>query len=77
MLSKLKADGKPSVDVPEEFKNKYDPFTVFDLVRERLMVLCRSGTANRILEAKEKERAQDSEGGKKKRSRYVVLHKAY
>lgn len=77
VLSKLKADGKPSVDVPEEFKNKYGPLTVFDLVQERLMVLCRSGTANRILEAKEKERAKDSEGGKKKRSRYVVLRKAY
>ncbi|EPT05203.1 hypothetical protein FOMPIDRAFT_1027394 [Fomitopsis schrenkii] len=50
VLSKLKADGKPSVDVPEEFQNK-------------------PGTANRILEAKEKERAKDSEGGKKKRSR--------
>ncbi|KAH9841528.1 zinc knuckle-domain-containing protein [Rhodofomes roseus] len=51
VLAKLKADGQPSVEVPEEFKNK-------------------SGTANRILEAKEKERAKGTEGGrKKKRSR--------
>ncbi|KZT73818.1 hypothetical protein DAEQUDRAFT_683350 [Daedalea quercina L-15889] len=50
VIAKLKADGKPSVDVPEEFKKK-------------------SGTANRILEAKEKERAKDTDSGKKKRSR--------
>ncbi|KAI0004509.1 zinc knuckle-domain-containing protein [Russula compacta] len=42
VLAKLKADGKPSVDVPEEFKNK-------------------SGTANRILEAKEKQREEKKE----------------
>ncbi|KIY48635.1 hypothetical protein FISHEDRAFT_28792, partial [Fistulina hepatica ATCC 64428] len=36
-LAKLKADGKPSVEVPEEF-------------------LTKAGTANRILEEKEKER---------------------
>ncbi|KIJ64443.1 hypothetical protein HYDPIDRAFT_90525 [Hydnomerulius pinastri MD-312] len=40
ILAKLKADGKPSVEVPEEFKKK-------------------SGTANKILEAKEKEREKD------------------
>ncbi|KAI6147486.1 zinc knuckle-domain-containing protein [Pisolithus tinctorius] len=40
LLAKLKADGKPSVEVPEEFTRK-------------------SGTANRILEAKEKERAKE------------------
>ncbi|KAF5385700.1 hypothetical protein D9757_005453 [Collybiopsis confluens] len=44
VLAKLKDSGKPSVEVPEEFKKP-------------------SGTANRILEAKEKERAG------KKRSR--------
>jgi len=49
ILAKLKVDGKPSVEVPEEFKNK-------------------SGTANRILEAKEKARAKE-EGSKKKRGR--------
>ncbi|KAH7885379.1 zinc knuckle-domain-containing protein [Phlebopus sp. FC_14] len=55
-LAKLKADGKPSVEVPEEFKNK-------------------SGTANKILAAKEKERemekakaaASDSKSRKKAR----------
>jgi len=49
VLAKLKVDGKPSVEVPEEFKNK-------------------SGTANRILEAKEKARAKE-DGSKKKRGR--------
>ncbi|OBZ71621.1 hypothetical protein A0H81_08341 [Grifola frondosa] len=39
VLAKLKTEGKPSVEVPEEFKTK-------------------SGTANRILTAKEKERAK-------------------
>ena len=75
-LSKLKADGKPSVDVPEEFKNKYAHSNVVDYVERKLSILCRSGTANRILEAKEKERAKDPEGGKKKRSRYVILCRA-
>ncbi|KAI0754929.1 zinc knuckle-domain-containing protein [Daedaleopsis nitida] len=57
LLAKLKADGKPSVEVPEEFKSK-------------------SGTANRILEAKEKERdskskSQDKgEGSSQKRKRF-------
>ncbi|KAI0917024.1 hypothetical protein AcW1_007672 [Taiwanofungus camphoratus] len=41
VLAKLKADGKPSVEVPEEFKSK-------------------SGTANRILEAKEQARAKET-----------------
>jgi len=49
-LAKLKVEGKPSVEVPEEFKNK-------------------TGTANRILEAKEKERAKDNEKGKGKEER--------
>ncbi|KAI0354926.1 hypothetical protein OH77DRAFT_1404463 [Trametes cingulata] len=59
LLAKLKADGKPSVEVPEEFKSK-------------------SGTANRILEAKEKERARSQtltdkgEGSSRKRRRYVL-----
>ncbi|KAI0648124.1 zinc knuckle-domain-containing protein [Trametes meyenii] len=54
VLAKLKAEGKPSVEVPEEFKSK-------------------SGTANRILEAKEKERSETltskGEGSSKKRRR--------
>ncbi|KAI0822244.1 zinc knuckle-domain-containing protein [Trametes gibbosa] len=59
LLSKLKADGKPSVEIPEEFKAK-------------------SGTANRILSEKEKERAKDKaadreEGSSKKRRRCILL----
>ncbi|KAH9950552.1 zinc knuckle-domain-containing protein [Amylocystis lapponica] len=60
VLAKLKTDGKPSVEVPDEFKTK-------------------SGTANRILEAKEKQRAQDvgkeerGESSKKKRRRCVPV----
>ncbi|KAH9933109.1 uncharacterized protein BXZ73DRAFT_77285 [Epithele typhae] len=55
VLAKLKAEGKPSVEVPEEFKTK-------------------SGTANRILEAKEKERAkaQDKGEGSSKRKRCLI-----
>ncbi|KAI0768979.1 zinc knuckle-domain-containing protein [Trametes elegans] len=58
VLAKLKADGKPSVEVPEEFKSK-------------------SGTANRILAEKEKERARSEtltdkgEGSSRKRRRCV------
>ncbi|KAF9220950.1 hypothetical protein BS17DRAFT_713052 [Gyrodon lividus] len=53
LLAKLKADGEPSVEVPEEFQKQ-------------------SGTANRILEGKEKERekkaiASDSKSRKKAR----------
>ncbi|KAF5315206.1 hypothetical protein D9619_007097 [Psilocybe cf. subviscida] len=48
VLAKLKAEGKPSVEVPEEFKKPV-------------------GTANKILEAKEKERLKEDKGkGKEK-----------
>ncbi|KAF7299033.1 SHSP domain-containing protein [Mycena indigotica] len=47
VLAKLKASGKPSVEVPEEFKKK-------------------EGTANAILEAREKERADAQGKGKGK-----------
>ncbi|KAI0300268.1 zinc knuckle-domain-containing protein [Russula brevipes] len=55
-LTTLKADGKPSVDVPEEFKNK-------------------NGTADRILEAREKQREEETETNraKKRAKRYVFL----
>ncbi|KAF8903169.1 zinc knuckle-domain-containing protein [Gymnopilus junonius] len=43
VLAKLKAEGKPSVEVPEEFKKPV-------------------GTANKILEAKEKERLKEEKG---------------
>jgi len=56
-LDKAKLEGKPSVDLPDEFKTK-------------------TGTANKLLEAKEKERAKDKPGesstnvksGKRRRS---------
>ncbi|CAL1713281.1 unnamed protein product [Somion occarium] len=50
VLAKLKSAGQPSVEVPEEFKQK-------------------SGTANKILSAKEKERAKEKEPSKKKARR--------
>ncbi|KAH7877958.1 zinc knuckle-domain-containing protein [Lentinula edodes] len=55
VLAKLKASGKPSVEVPEEFKKS-------------------AGTANRLLEAKEKERSgvSESKGNGKKRNRQCV-----
>ncbi|KAJ4491371.1 zinc knuckle-domain-containing protein [Lentinula edodes] len=54
VLAKLKASGKPSVEVPEEFKKS-------------------AGTANRLLEAKEKERSgvSESKGNGKKRNRHT------
>jgi len=61
VLAKIRADGKPSVEVPEEFKTKCVlPFHHSSLVlRYRLTVLSRTGTANQILEAKEKEREKE------------------
>ncbi|VDC00789.1 unnamed protein product [Peniophora sp. CBMAI 1063] len=50
LLAKMRAEGKPSVEVPEEFKSK-------------------SGTANKILSAKEKEREKGKEPAKKRRKR--------
>lgn len=50
LLAKLKADVKPSVEVPEEFKNK-------------------SGTADKILEAKEKQREKEDKRAKKRTKR--------
>ncbi|KAF8270789.1 zinc knuckle-domain-containing protein, partial [Lactarius quietus] len=50
LLAKLKADGKPSIEVPEEFKNK-------------------SGTADKILEAKEKQREKEDKGRAKKKAK--------
>ncbi|KAI9465485.1 zinc knuckle-domain-containing protein [Lactarius psammicola] len=54
LLAKLKADGKPSVEVPEEFKNK-------------------TGTADKILEAKEKQREKEDKGRAKKRTKRCAL----
>lgn len=59
VLAKLKTEGKPSVEVPEEFKRKY-----VDIPSCRghryLCSGCRPGTANKILEDKEKARASSS-----------------
>jgi hypothetical protein len=80
ILAKLKADGKPSVDVPEEFKNKLRvvPIVSFCVVEGFLIVhIHRSGTADRILEAKEKQREKektDSDRAKKRAKRSVYPH---
>ncbi|KAG5645469.1 hypothetical protein DXG03_006014 [Asterophora parasitica] len=50
LLAKLKAEGKPSVEVPEEFKTQ-------------------SGTANKILETKEKERLKEIKGKEKEKDK--------
>jgi hypothetical protein len=50
LLAKLRAEGKPSVEVPEEFKKPI-------------------GTANKILEAKEKERSKEDKGKDKETPR--------
>jgi hypothetical protein len=81
VLAKLKADGKPSVDVPEEFKNKFVLclffFLSFSWSRVCLIVRCldyRSGTADRILEAKEKEREKETtDRAKKRMKRYAFF----
>ncbi|KIJ54702.1 hypothetical protein M422DRAFT_41938 [Sphaerobolus stellatus SS14] len=60
LLAKLKQEGKPSVEIPEEFKTK-------------------SGTANKILEEKEKQRAKekgkekDDKPPRKKSRRHVYI----
>ena len=75
LLAKLKLEGKPSVEVPEEFKNKYLSISCCGRVSHDLNCCSyRRGTANRILEAKEKERAKEQdkgEGTSGKRKRYV------
>jgi len=62
-LDKLKLEGKPSVDLPDEFKTK----CAFKTLTTHFHVLIlfaavRTGTANKLLEAKEKERAKDKPG---------------
>lgn len=67
LLAKLKADGKPSIEVPEEFKNKFvcnssdTPY--------RLKLPKRTGTADKILEAKEKQREIEDKGHAKKKTK--------
>jgi Zinc knuckle len=82
-LAKAKAEGKPSVEVPEEFKNKFrvlflslNPAKTFKFLTDFLCMwnrVFRSGTANRILEAKEKQREREGseERAKKRAKRYA------
>lgn len=60
VLAKLKADGKPSVEVPEEFKKTC---VACPIIERRPSLSSRSGTANLILEAKEKERERQKATG--------------
>ncbi|KAF9648030.1 hypothetical protein BDM02DRAFT_3242925 [Thelephora ganbajun] len=75
-LDKLKLEGKPSVELPDEFRTK----CVFKALTRVFYVLIlfaaiRTGTANELLEAKEKERAKDKQGesskSRKRRRRCV------
>lgn len=64
LLAKLRAEGKPSVEVPEEFKK---PWVILIYVSFNQVLLTSSsfssiGTANKILEAKEKERSKEDKG---------------
>lgn len=73
LLAKLKAEGKPSVEVPAEFLK-----CVFMLVQCRGFAHSRtrrSGTANRLLEAKEKEREEASKADKGKGKETVKSRK--
>jgi hypothetical protein len=61
--AKSKADVDPS-SVPDEFKNKFvflKKFCWTQCVFLRIVGVDRSGTANRILEAKEKQREKEKE----------------
>ncbi|OJA08808.1 hypothetical protein AZE42_01309 [Rhizopogon vesiculosus] len=80
LLAKLKAEGKPSVEVPEEFRIKYVDHSGWNSTD----AVARSGTANRILEAKEVERKvlegskgkakEEDERTRKKARRLLGLH---
>lgn len=85
MLAKLRKDGEPSVQVPEEFKTKCVPFDSKELDpgsfghAKGLLTICvpgayfRSGTANKILEAKEKEREKETSKRSSKRARRYII----
>ncbi len=60
LLAKLKADGKPSVEVPEEFKRPC--VLCFDIQASHPLIVHSAGTANRILEAKEKNASKEDKG---------------
>jgi hypothetical protein len=80
LLAKLKADAKPTVEVPEEFKNKY-VLPMFCNCFDFMLTYYRRGLADKILEGKEKERlkeaSSDSESSEsdseddRRRERYV------
>ena len=62
-LDKARLEGKPSVEVPDEFKTQYALKTL--AIHLRVLIVfatTRKGTANKLLEAKEKERAKDKPG---------------
>jgi len=70
-LDKLKLEGKPSVELPDELKTKFVLETRHFLALT-LSATIRTGTANKLLEAKEKERAKekpstDIKSGKRRR----------
>lgn len=67
VLAKLREDGKSSVEVPDEFKSKCVlPYYTIFVVGNLTSPAFRTGTANRILEAKEKEREKEKDKGKGK-----------
>lgn len=82
VLAKLKAEGKPSVEVPEEFKKPFVLLHLSKTIDSHPNKVSSVGTANKILEAKEKERLKEKGKGKekekedahkkKRRRRYVV-----
>ncbi len=76
VLVKLKAAGKPSVEVPDEFKTKYI-LRATRVSRAQLLIrFFRDGTANRILEEKAKEREKGKERERKKARRCVLRLRA-
>jgi hypothetical protein len=81
VLAKLKSEGKPSVEVPEEFKKKCVAYSIANDYALNFGI--RTGTANQILEAKEKEREkeenqdQDQDQNKKRSRRFVVILISY
>jgi hypothetical protein len=69
-LAKPATRDRPSVDVPEEFKTKYVLLVV--LLSSSVLMRGRAGVANRILEQKEKERAEGDAPQAKKARRSVL-----
>lgn len=83
-LDKAKLEGKPSVDLPDEFKTKCASEPLTNLLHVLIVIATtRTGTANKLLEAKEKERAKDKPGesstnvksGKRRRRHALFFHR--